>query len=142
MGHLHNKKLLILSGAVLHNYICLLFWGVLVGGIGWFWAVLPGGGWLRLIWVFLAGFNWFWLVAYFVTNLYRIKMMIKWCHKNRHLISLNRAYSSCFMRATIEAPFFKIFSHFVRFCPNFQIFCPFLPFFVLFLKNRTHIPIF
>ena len=50
--------------------------------------------------------------------------------------SLDRTYSSCFMRAIIarmRPPFFKIFSNFVHFCQNFI-----LPFFVLFLKNRTH----
>ena len=51
---------------------------------------------------------------------------------------VNRAYSSSLLRAIIACnhlPFFKIFSNFVHFCPNFQIFCPFL---ALFLKNRTH----
>ena len=52
-----------------------------------------------------------------------------------------RAYCSsllCAIIARIHLPFFKIFSNFVRFCPNFQICCPFLPFFALFLKNHTH----
>ena len=43
-----------------------------------------------------------------------------------------RAYSSslmCVIVACMGLPFFKIFSNFVHFCPNFQIFCPFLPFF-------------
>ena len=35
-------------------------------------------------------------------------------------------------------PFFKVFSNFVHFCPNYQIFCPFLPFFAFFLKNCTY----
>ena len=43
-----------------------------------------------------------------------------------------RAYSSCFMHAIVaqmKLPFFKIFSIFVHFCPNFQIYGPLLPFF-------------
>ena len=43
-----------------------------------------------------------------------------------------RTYSSCFMHGIVTCtrlPFFKIFSFFIHFCPNFQIFCPFLPFF-------------
>ena len=39
-----------------------------------------------------------------------------------------RAYSNSLMRVKIACnhlPFFKIFSNFVHFCPNFQIFCPF-----------------
>ena len=50
-----------------------------------------------------------------------------------------RAYSSGLLRAIIACnhlPFFKIFSNFVHFCPNFQIFSPFFALF--FLKNRTH----
>ena len=48
--------------------------------------------------------------------------------------SLDRTYSSCFMRAIIarmRLPFFKIFSNFVHFCQNFILpfFCPFLRFF-------------
>ena len=35
-------------------------------------------------------------------------------------------------------PFFKTFSNFVHFCPNFQIFCPFQHFFALVLNNCTH----
>ena len=49
-----------------------------------------------------------------------------------------RAYSSCFMHvivACMRLPFFKIFSNFVHFCPNFQIFCSF---FTFFLKNCMH----
>ena len=55
-----------------------------------------------------------------------------------------RAYSSSLLRAIIacnDLPFFKIFSKFAYFCPNFQIFWPltfFLPFSALFLKNRKH----
>ena len=43
-----------------------------------------------------------------------------------------RAYSSSFMHAIVahmRFPFFKVFSNFVHFCPNFQMFCPFCPFF-------------
>ena len=43
-----------------------------------------------------------------------------------------RAFFSSLLHAIIahkHLPFFKIFSNFVHFCPNFQIFCPFLPFF-------------
>ena len=43
-----------------------------------------------------------------------------------------RAYSSSLLHAMIarsHLAFFKIFSGFVHFCPNFQIFSPFLPFF-------------
>ena len=50
--------------------------------------------------------------------------------------SHDRAYPRCFMHAIVarmRLPFFKIFSNFVHFCPNFQIF-----FFFLFLKNCTH----
>ena len=42
------------------------------------------------------------------------------------------AYSNRLMHAIvarIKLPFFKIFSNFVHFCPNFQISCLFLPFF-------------
>ena len=52
--------------------------------------------------------------------------------------SLCRAYSSYFMHAIVtrvRLPFFKLFSNFVHFPPNFQIFCPFLSFLALFLKN-------
>ena len=44
-----------------------------------------------------------------------------------------RAFSSSLLRAIIARNhllFFKIFSNFVHFCPNFQIFCPFLTFFL------------
>ena len=44
----------------------------------------------------------------------------------------NRTFATI---ARNHLPFFKKFSNFVHFCPNFQIFCPFLPFF---LKNCTH----
>ena len=47
-----------------------------------------------------------------------------------------RAFSSSLLRAIIahnHLLFFKIFSNFVYFCPNFQIFCPFLPFLEIFL---------
>ena len=43
-------------------------------------------------------------------------------------LSITKAYSGCFMHATLarmRLPFFKIFSNFVHFCPNFTIFCPF-----------------
>ena len=43
-----------------------------------------------------------------------------------------KAYSSCFMHAIVACmrlPFFKMFSNFLHFRPNYQIFCPFLPFF-------------
>ena len=49
-------------------------------------------------------------------------------------------YSSCFMHgivACMRLPFFKIFSNFVHFCPNFQIFWPFLPIFCLF-SEKSH----
>ena len=39
-----------------------------------------------------------------------------------------RSFSSSFLQAIIarnQLPFFKIFSNFGHFCPNFQIFCPF-----------------
>ena len=55
-----------------------------------------------------------------------------------------RAFSSSLLHVIIACnhmPFFKLFSNFVHFCPNFQIFCLFLlffnifhPFLVLFLK--------
>ena len=47
-----------------------------------------------------------------------------------------RAYYSSLLRAIIARShllFFKIFSNFVYFWPNFHIFCPFLPFFNIFL---------
>ena len=37
----------------------------------------------------------------------------------------------CAIMARNHLPFFKLFSSFVHFCPNFQIFCSFLPFFFL-----------
>ena len=43
-----------------------------------------------------------------------------------------RSYSRSLTWAIIarnHLPFFKMFSNFVHFCPNFQIFCLFLPFF-------------
>ena len=53
---------------------------------------------------------------------------------------LSRAYSNSLLRAIVarnHLPFFKIFSNFVHFCPNFQIFNPFLPLFnIFFLKKR------
>ena len=42
--------------------------------------------------------------------------------------------------ACIHLPFFKMFSKFVHFCPNFLIFCPFLTFFDFFWKI-TPIPL-
>ena len=60
------------------------------------------------------------------------------CNIPKYLICLrlilpSRAYSSCFMHAIvarIKLPFFKIFSNFVHFRPNFQIVLLFfLPFF-------------
>ena len=49
-----------------------------------------------------------------------------------------RAYSNSLLHVIIahnHLPFFKIFSNFIHFSPNFQIFCPF---FVIFLKNCMH----
>ena len=43
-----------------------------------------------------------------------------------------RVYYNCLVHVIIahnHVPFFKIFSNFVHFCPNFPIFCPFLHFF-------------
>ena len=56
-------------------------------------------------------------------------------NKNKKLQCSNRAYSQSLLHAIIMCnylPFFKIFSHFVHFCPNYQIFCPFLPFLIFF----------
>ena len=41
----------------------------------------------------------------------------------------------------MRLPFFKIFSYFVGFCPNFQIFCPFLLFFLLCFWKIAHMPL-
>lgn len=44
----------------------------------------------------------------------------------------SRTFSSSLLLAIIarnHPSFFKIFSHFLHFCPNVQIFCPFLPIF-------------
>ena len=46
-------------------------------------------------------------------------------------VRVYRAYSSSLLRAIITCNpllFFKIFSKFVYFCPNFEIFCPFSTF--------------
>ena len=55
--------------------------------------------------------------------------MWEWCCK----FSYNdRACSCCFMHtitALMRLPFFKKFSNFVHFYPNFQVFCSFLPIF-------------
>ena len=45
---------------------------------------------------------------------------IKLAHYSGHILAV-----SC---VQLRLPFFKIFSNFVHFCPNFRIFCPFLPF--------------
>ena len=54
------------------------------------------------------------------------------------LYPINIPYSSSLVpsiTACNHLPFFKMFSNFVHFCPNFQIFCPFFcP-----LNNRTHV---
>ena len=53
----------------------------------------------------------------------------------------SRAYSSSLLYAAIaqnHLPFFKTFSIFVHFCPNFQIFHFSAFFFALFLKNCMH----
>ena len=55
-----------------------------------------------------------------------------------------RAFSSSLLRAIItrnHLPFFKIFSNFEHFCPDFQIFCPFFLLFNIFapfLKNHAY----
>ena len=59
-------------------------------------------------------------------------------------ITISRAFSSSLLRAIIafnHLPFFKIFSNFVNFCPNFQIFCPFLSFFNIFcpFSEKLHV---
>ena len=54
----------------------------------------------------------------------------------KFLSTFTRAYSSSLLRAIIARNhllFFKIFSTFVHFCPNFQIFCPYCPFLNIFL---------
>ena len=50
-----------------------------------------------------------------------------------------RTYYSCFMHAKVahmRLSFFKMFSDFVHFCPNFQIFC----LFCLFSEKITRMP--
>ena len=59
----------------------------------------------------------------------------------KDVVTEKKAYSSSLLRAIIACnhlPFFKIFSNFVRFCPNLQKVYPFQNFFALFLKNLTH----
>ena len=56
-----------------------------------------------------------------------------------------RAYSSCFMHvivARMRLPFFKLFSSFVYFCPNFQTNYFFLTWFCPFSKNLRECPYF
>ena len=55
-----------------------------------------------------------------------------------------RAYSSSLLYAIIiynHLPFFKIFSDFVDFCPNFQIFFPFLTFLCPFAEKSQPMPL-
>ena len=63
-------------------------------------------------------------------------------HSHCHMGS---AYSSCFMHVTVapmRLAFFKIFSNFVYFCPNFQTNCLFLPWFCPFSENLHACPYF
>ena len=56
-----------------------------------------------------------------------------------------RAYSTSLSRAIIarnHLPFFKIFSNFIHFCPNFQIICSSLPFFCPFSEKSHACPYF
>ena len=48
----------------------------------------------------------------------------------------------CMQQAHTRLPFFKIFSNFVHFCPNFQIFCAFLSFIYPFMKKSCAFPFF
>ena len=55
-----------------------------------------------------------------------------------------RAYSSGLLHVVItyhQLPFFKMFSNFVRFCPNFQIFFPFSTFPCPFSKESQSMPL-
>ena len=69
--------------------------------------------------------------------LWKKKVWVKWT-VNKQYAKIqkyrykNRAFFSSLLHVIIACshlPFFKIFSNFVRYCPNFQMFCPFLPFF-------------
>ena len=54
---------------------------------------------------------------------------------------VDRAHYGNLLRVIIarsHLPFFKIFSNFVHFCPNFQIFCPFLTFFFCPYSEKSH----
>ena len=125
----------------------------------WVWSCMSKVLWNNKLPISLEWVEWFcWFFALHLVIC--ILLDIHWSYKNmlfwvgtvRHRLSanqfvscfkLNRAYSSSFLRAIIarnHLPFFKIFSNFVHFCPNFQIFCPFLNFFVLFcpFSEKSH----
>ena len=85
-----------------------------------------------------------------ISNVYMIAVNLKEYFENFKNRTLNkkhkgRAYSICFMHvivACMRLPFFKIFSNFVHFCPNFQMFWPFLPLFCPFSEKSHTCPLF
>ena len=88
------------------------------------------------------GKNWY-FPQVLVTNYSGSGSRLAYLHsKKAHHMEACRAYSSCFMDAIgacMRLPFFKIFSNFIHFCPNFQIFSPFFPFFwtLAWLENSS-----
>ena len=60
-----------------------------------------------------------------------ISSQIYFVSTSHFLITATRAYSISLLRSItvcIHLPFFKMYSNFVYFCPNFQIICPFSTF--------------